>query len=598
MSANIKASTDGTQAIIGVGGVDQMTVSNASVVTANSFVGLNNSSVTATGSTTARTLDNRFADVVNVKDFGAVGDGVADDTAAFNSAASAANTAGCSAYVPKGNYLISAATTNCQWILDSGAVITGLSSIPTTTYPLQDTSRLTGNVFHLNGKTTSTLPTVNIGSSNHWLTKTWKYVSEFLPKLNVTNEDGLPAAYFSTLVKSGTPASTGFSIGTTTVNNDSSASPNGAWGIYNEIIRGAAVGMNQCGTTIGAEMDIINLGNTVNVTPLNSFTDGITPNLWLSCGGGSSAPLGNTGNDASLAIGIIGNNKKFGRGIVFRVNSINTIGNFGTVINEAIAMPKEYGIAWYDSTGPSSTLDGELHDRTIISTTQSTCAFDRSLKAVPSSATTAGDAIYRHQFWNNDASSFQLRGEHLVIQMENFSGTDSRVAQQWTAKNQGAGFSGFHINFASQLSFAPIDDNTHLLGHPSYRWNTIYCTNSVINTSDARQKQQIRNVSDPEKNVAAKLKSAMKAFKFNEAVEKKGSDKARWHFGVIAQEVKEIFESEGLNAEEYGLFCYDEWDSKEEIKDEKGNVLTYGRKSGNAYGVRYEELLSFLITNL
>jgi hypothetical protein len=75
MSANIKASTDGTQAIIGVGGVDQMTVSNAGVVTANSFVGaISNTNVTATGSTTARTLANRFADVVNVKDFGAVGD--------------------------------------------------------------------------------------------------------------------------------------------------------------------------------------------------------------------------------------------------------------------------------------------------------------------------------------------------------------------------------------------------------------------------------------------------------------------------------------------------------------------------------------------
>jgi hypothetical protein len=38
MSANIKASTDGTQAIIGVGGTDQMTISNAGVVTANEFV--------------------------------------------------------------------------------------------------------------------------------------------------------------------------------------------------------------------------------------------------------------------------------------------------------------------------------------------------------------------------------------------------------------------------------------------------------------------------------------------------------------------------------------------------------------------------------
>ena len=45
--------------------------------------GASDYSVTATGSTTARTLANRFADVVNVKDFGAIGDGTADDTAAF-----------------------------------------------------------------------------------------------------------------------------------------------------------------------------------------------------------------------------------------------------------------------------------------------------------------------------------------------------------------------------------------------------------------------------------------------------------------------------------------------------------------------------------
>lgn len=107
MSANIKASTDGTQAIIGVGGVDQMTVSNAGVVTANSFVGLNNSSVTATGSTTARTLANRFADVVNVLDFGAVGDGVTNNIRAFNFALRS----GKSVFIPKGTYLIEPDTT-------------------------------------------------------------------------------------------------------------------------------------------------------------------------------------------------------------------------------------------------------------------------------------------------------------------------------------------------------------------------------------------------------------------------------------------------------------------------------------------------------
>jgi hypothetical protein len=42
--------------------------------------------IVANGSLTARTLGERFADVVNVKDFGAVGDGSTDDTAAIQAA--------------------------------------------------------------------------------------------------------------------------------------------------------------------------------------------------------------------------------------------------------------------------------------------------------------------------------------------------------------------------------------------------------------------------------------------------------------------------------------------------------------------------------
>ena len=158
----------------------------------------------------------------------------------------------------------------------------------------------------------------------------------------------------------------------------------------------------------------------------------------------------------------------------------------------------------------------------------------------------------------------------------------------------------------SNGAWKPGTDNTQTLGTAVNRWSVVYAGTGAINTSDSREKQQVRDLSNAEQAVAVRCKSLLRAFKFNDAVAVK-NDNARIHFGVMAQDVQAAFAAEGLNADNYALFCYDEWkdkyldleelvvleDGTEEMRKTGERRLV--RTAGNRFGVRYEELLCFIM---
>ena len=125
-------------------------------------------------------------------------------------------------------------------------------------------------------------------------------------------------------------------------------------------------------------------------------------------------------------------------------------------------------------------------------------------------------------------------------------------------------------------------DNYLDLGTSSVRWVDIYATNGTIQTSDRNEKQDIESLSEAEERVAIAAKGLLKKFRWKSAVEDKGDD-ARIHFGIIAQDLQDAFEAEGLDAGRYGMFISTTW------TDEDGEEQT-------RMGVRYSELLAFIIS--
>lgn len=211
--------------------------------------------------------------------------------------------------------------------------------------------------------------------------------------------------------------------------------------------------------------------------------------------------------------------------------------------------------------------------------------------------------------WTRDSNALALRFKYNSATDGVFVGSPA-ASQFQVSTNGGTPL----LVVQSTNGTRPGANDTYPLGTGTFRWTEVFATNGTINTSDERQKQDIEALSDAEQRVAVALKGLVKKFRWKSAVEKKGDD-ARIHVGVIAQEVIAAFQAEGLDPFRYGIVCHDEWeDQYEDVYEDlpvldsdgkptgKTTLTVVGKKisipAGSSYGVRYEQLLAFIISAL
>lgn len=180
---------------------------------------------------------------------------------------------------------------------------------------------------------------------------------------------------------------------------------------------------------------------------------------------------------------------------------------------------------------------------------------------------------------------------------EAYTNTASGSGLQFEATPIGANAAVVRMRIDGLGNILPGADNVQNAGSAGARLKEIFAGNSVINTSDARQKTPVRPLSADELAVAAKLGGEIGAYQWRAMLDEKGPA-ARSHIGMTVQRAIEILRLHGLDPFVYGFICYDEWDELPEIRDEEGEIVQERRQAGDRYSFRMDELLAFIVRGL
>ena len=525
-----------------------------------------------------RILTSRLQDAVSVEDFGAVGNGIADDTAAFNSAIAA--TVGEIVLDPAKTYAVNLVITK------RGTRINGRSG---------DNLSVSGTPVKNLIPYDPTKPVIQIGNDTS-------------------------------------------NVGGCVIENLSiwSASPSGTHGQIGLYLAGGAYGNYVRNVQIGNRFSVHNLKIAGGTSYPNAYNQFYGLQLWTLGGVSQTATLGcYFGSQYCTANYFSGMNitgpSGAGTGYAILLDSVQLYMN-----NVWVQAADNKGVCFSNNyynipaiQGDNVAIDSDSGADVLVTSTISSDTAVLPINFVKGRITI--DGKYKNaagtstltQYSQYIPNSSMITFPHTYGYVSGFNPTTLNtvpllgvgsandnvfvgdyVRGGYLALYSGATGSGIYfapfgtscINVQSSY-MRPVTDNAVSLGGASNRWSVVYAATGTINTSDERQKQDIADLDDAEKRVAVRLKALVKKFRFKDAVKEKG-DAARIHVGVIAQEVVAAFTAEGLDANRYGLLCYDSWSAKEADIDENGKEVEPKLEAGDRYGIRYEELLAFLIASI
>jgi hypothetical protein len=177
--------------------------------------------------------------------------------------------------------------------------------------------------------------------------------------------------------------------------------------------------------------------------------------------------------------------------------------------------------------------------------------------------------------WSSDTCAHELQANIDFVASENWSASGRGMLINFFA-TEAENTARTAVCTMTPAAVYPATDNAAALGAAANRWSTVYAATGVINTSDAREKTPLQPIPANVKRAVRRVIAQVGVFQWLEAVERKGSDRARLHVGVTAQTVRDAFIAEGEDPGRWGLYCEDTIGIEPGVCSEGGTRLGVG----------------------